>query len=77
MVVASGGGDRWRVTLWVMVLVQFMMSSSFSISVPFMALFLQQLGAGRSLHRLDLLDRLSYGGAGVAVLGRVLRPARP
>jgi DHA1 family multidrug resistance protein-like MFS transporter len=35
---------RWRVTLWVMVSVQLMMSSSFSISVPFLPLFIQQLG---------------------------------
>ena len=50
MVVAEKSG--WRVTLWVMVLVQFMMSSSFSISVPFMALFLQQLG----VHPLALVE---------------------
>jgi DHA1 family multidrug resistance protein-like MFS transporter len=34
----------WRVTLWVMVSVQLLMSSSFSISVPFLPLFIQQLG---------------------------------
>ncbi len=45
MAVAPAQKDpRWRVTLWVMVSVQLLMSSSFSISVPFLPLFIQQLG---------------------------------
>ncbi len=52
MVVAGSGEKGWRVTLWVMVLVQFIMSTSFSVSVPFMALFLQQLG----VHPLALVE---------------------
>ena len=35
---------RWRVTLWSMVAVQFIMSSAFSIVAPLMPLFLPELG---------------------------------
>jgi DHA1 family multidrug resistance protein-like MFS transporter len=41
---ARTGERGWRVTLWIMVSVQLLMSSSFSISVPFLPLFIQQLG---------------------------------
>lgn len=35
---------QWRVTFWTMVVVQAILTASFSISIPFLPLFIQQLG---------------------------------
>jgi DHA1 family multidrug resistance protein-like MFS transporter len=43
---------QWRVTFWTMVAVQAISSSAFSISVPFLPLFIQQLGV-RPVSRVE------------------------
>ncbi len=46
---------QWRVTFWTMVAVQTILTASFSISIPFLPLFIQQLG----VHPLSAVETWS------------------
>lgn len=52
--------SSWKTTLWVMALVQFMMSVAFSSSNPFMALYIEQLGIHNIKH-VDVLTGIVQG----------------
>src|SRR5579875_226306 len=56
----SGAQPSWKMTLWIMAAVQFIMSIAFSSSNPFMALYVEQLGI-HDIRHVDMLTGIIQG----------------